>query len=458
MNYSGASAVARSSTAAAPDALPPRPLPAESGATAPPLSVSIVSINYAPELTGIGVYTTGTAEFLARAGAKVSVHTAFPYYPAWSKRSGDRRTLFRREAGSRVSVRRSYVFVPSRPTAIRRVLHELSFVLSASVGYLFAPRAAVTVVVSPPLALGVPLGLLARLKRSRLVFHVQDLQPDTAIELGMLPRGMLARVLHLLERASYRLADRVSVISDGMAERVRGKGVPAAKVVVFRNWADVEQVVPGARETRFRAAWGLGDRTVVMYAGNLGVKQGLDVLLDAAAILGRTRPDVALVVVGDGGERGRLVARARELGLANLQFRPLQPAERLSELLATADVAVVTQRPTVKDIVMPSKLGNIMGSARPVVAAAAPDSELARTVRDADCGIVVAPQDAVQLAGAVAALADSPALRARLGANGRRFAEGFLSRQAILSEFADRLAELAREGRHPLRDPAAIDA
>jgi colanic acid biosynthesis glycosyl transferase WcaI len=446
---------ARARTADASDLPPPQGAAAGSAGAARPVRASIVSINYAPELTGIGVYSTGLAEHLARAGMAATVHTAFPYYPAWAKRAADRRTLFRREAAGGVAVRRSYVYVPARPTALRRILHELSFAASASLGYLFAPRADVTVVVSPPLALGLAIGLLARLKRSPLVLHVQDLQPDTAIELGMLPGGgAIARALHALERASYRLADRVAVISDGIAERLRAKGVPQTKVFVFRNWADTDRVVPGTCATRYRADWNLGARTVVLYAGNLGVKQGLDVLLDAAAILDRSRRDVALVIVGDGGERRRLVERARALGLGNLQFRPLQPAGRMSELLATADVAVVTQRPAVRDGVMPSKLGNLLCSARPVVVAADAGSELARTVRAADCGVVVPPEDPAALAGAIALLADAPVRRARLGANGRRFAEGCLDRQAILAEFAGRLVALAGETRRSARSAA----
>lgn len=409
------------------------------------LTVSLISINYAPELTGIGVYTTGLAEHLAQAGVALTVHTAFPYYPQWAKRASDRRTLYRYERAGDVRLRRSYVFVPSRPTALRRILHELSFTISASVSYLFAPRADVTVIVSPPLALGIPLGLLARIKRSRLCFHVQDLQPDAAIDLGMLPRGAFSRALYFIERSSYRLAHRVSAISAGMARQIAAKGVPESKLVVLPNWADVEHVRPRPRDTAYREAWGLGDRFVAMYSGNLGVKQGLEVLLDAAAILDRTRPDIALVVVGDGGEKARLIGRAAALGLRNLQFRPLQPAERLSEMLATADAAIVTQRATVKDIVMPSKVGNIMSSARPIVGGAAPDSELAQVLHDADCALVVGPRDPHALADAVARLADAPEECKRLGANGRRYAEAFLNQHAILTAFLSVLAGLAEE-------------
>lgn len=411
-----------------------------------PRRATIVSINYAPELTGIGVYTTGLAEGLARAGMDVTVVTAFPYYPSWVKRPCDRRTLFRGERAGPVRLRRSYVFVPRRPTALARIVHELSFAVSAAASYLLAPRAEVTVLVTPPLPLGVPIGLIARLKGSRLLVHVQDLQPDAAVELGMLRGRTLARLLYAIERATYRLADRVSAVSDGMAARLIAKGVPRDKVRVLRNWADADLVQPRDAATAYRRAWGLEGKTVVLYAGNLGVKQGLEVLLDAASRLDRARPDLAFVIVGDGGEKPRLQARAAALALGNVRFEPLQPAERLSELLATADIAVVTQRPTVRDIVMPSKVGNMMASARPVVAAAAPGSELARVLEEAGCARVVDPGDGAALAEAIAALADAPGLRAELGERGRRHAERLLSRRSILAAFAVELAAMVPNG------------
>src|SRR5262249_5082275 len=154
-------------------------------------------------------------------------------YPHWRKAEEDRR-LYRREQVAGVVVRRHYLYVPAKPSALRRMLHEISFVASVSLGYLLGPRADCTMIVSPPLPLGVAIGLLARLRGSRTLFHVQDLQPDAAIEFGLLKKGALTRALFALERWTYRLCHRVSSISEAMVERIRAKGVPADRMILLR--------------------------------------------------------------------------------------------------------------------------------------------------------------------------------------------------------------------------------
>lgn len=397
--------------------------------------ISIVSINYAPERTGIGVYTTGMAEFLAAEGHQVTVHSAFTYYPDWRKVASDRGKLYRRETLNGVDLRRCYLYVPARPSSITRILHEFSFVLSAGLSYLFAPRAERTVIVLPPLALGAAIGVLAKLKRSETILHVQDLQPDAAVELGMLKPGLLTRVLYALERFNYRVVDRVSTISEGMRRRILEKQVPAAKTFLFRNWANDQQVRPMDRMTPLRAEWGLGaEHFVVLYSGNLGRKQGLESLLAAARHL-RDARHVRIVIVGNGAEQPELVRRAAEMQLDNVTFRPLQPMERLSELLATADVSVIPQKRAVTDIVLPSKLCNILASARPVVAAAPETSDLAMILRDGDCGILVEPEDGAQLADGIRRLMGDAALRERTARNAHQYAERHLSQMSVMRKF-----------------------
>lgn len=393
--------------------------------------IALVGINYAPELTGIAVYSTGLAEYLAGEGHEVDVYTAFAYYPRWVKAPADGGRLYRRERLNGVNVRRHYLYVPARPTAVRRMLHELSFIFCASVGYLLGPRAEVTFVVSPPLPLGLPMALLARLKGSRLVFHVQDLQPDAALETGLLRPGAFARALLALERWTYAAAHRVSTISRAMLSRIESKGVRQGKTFMLANWANDERIRPRNPDTEFRRDWALGERFVVLYSGNLGVKQGLDVLLDCARLM-RGDAEVAFVIVGDGGERPHLAARALRERLDNVQFQPLQPEASLSELLATANVAVIPQRPGITDIVLPSKLGNLLAAERPIVATAYNDSELARTLVNAQCGVVVPPGDAQALAGAIARLKATPLEAARMAANGRRYMSERMSSAALL--------------------------
>jgi colanic acid biosynthesis glycosyl transferase WcaI len=414
------------------------------------MKIAIVGINHAPELTGIAVYTTGMAEYLARRGASVSVYCSFPYYPQWAKRSEDRGRLHGRERIGGVDVRRHYAYVPSRPSAARRILHELSFVASTAIGYLLGPRADCTIIVSPPLFLGLPIALIARLKRSRVVVHVQDLQPDAALDLGMLRPGRLTAACYWIERRTYALADRVWTISRGMCERILGKGVAAAKTFVLRNWANEDAVGVLGHDTRYRAEWGLDGRFVVLYAGNLGVKQGLGTVLECARLL-RQREDIVFLVVGDGGEKAALIAQARALGLSNVRFEPLQAPEHLGELLATADVSLVPQKRGVKDIVLPSKLSNILASGRPVVVAAGAETELGEIVRDSGAGMLVEPEDGAAMAEALLALRADPALRQTCGRNARRYMEARLHRETILAGMMQEIeALLAKKPPLPL--------
>lgn len=406
------------------------------------MRISIVSINYAPERTGIGVYTTGMAEFLAADGHDVTVHSGFQYYPEWKKSDADRGRAFRREQIHGVDLHRCYLYVPERPTSAKRILHELSFVISASMSYLFSRRADLTIIVLPPLALGAVIAVLAKLKRSATVLHVQDLQPDAAVELGMLRPGLLTRILYLLEEINYRLAGTVSTISEGMRAKIIEKGVPKPKTMLFRNWANDSFIQPGSRLTALREEWGLSqDHFVVLYSGNLGRKQGLESLLASAAMLA-DMPCIQFVIVGNGAEQPELVSNAESLGLSNIQFRPLQPLERLSELLATADVSVIPQKRAVTDIVLPSKLSNILASGRPVVAASPPTSDLAMILRAGDCGILVDPEDAGQMAAGIRRLASDPALCARYSMNARAYAEHHLLQASVIRRFAEALPPL----------------
>lgn len=416
------------------------------------MNIAIVSINYCPELTGISVYTTGLAESLVAEGDQVDVYTAFPYYPQWRKSPAHHWLWYWAEDINGVRVRRHYLYVPGRPSAIRRMIHELSFVFSATLGYLFGPKADVTVIVSPSLFLGIPLALLAKLKGSATLFHVQDLQPDAAVDTGMLRPGLVTDFFYWIERLTYRLCNRVSTISEGMRRRIAEKGVPREKIVLLRNWANDDHVHVQPGDTGLRREWGLDDKFVVLYSGNMGVKQGLGNLLACADAL-RAERDIAFVIVGEGGEKDALVAQASAMGMANVEFRPLQPMDRLGELLATADIAVIPQKAGVADIVLPSKLANILASGRPVVAAAAAGTELAHILRDGDCGRVVPQGDPVMMAEAILELRDDPALRTRLGANGRRYMEMYLGQAAVLSQFRSELLALAAGSPAPQAAP-----
>jgi colanic acid biosynthesis glycosyl transferase WcaI len=404
----------------------------------------IHGMNYAPELLGIGRYTGELGAYLASRGHQVTVLTAAPYYPQWRVREDYRPQRWRREWRDGVEVLRAPQYVPGRVSGLGRLLQECSFGASClywwSTCLLQRPWDAM-VAVCPPMTSGLVPGLLARRLAVPLVIHVQDLQLDAARELGILRQPLLLAGLTWLELHLFRQARAVTTISRSMAARLAAKGVPPARLQVLPNWADLDKVRPGPRLNALRRELGLTSETVVLYAGNLGEKQGLEVILEAAALT-RGKPSIRYLVAGEGAARDRIKLRAQDLGLDNLTFLPLQSNSRLPLLLAAADLHLVVQRQKAADLVMPSKLTNIMAAGRPFIATAGEGTELARVTSESRAGLVVPPEDGRALAQAVLGLAGDPGARKEMGVRARRYAEAFWSRERILRQWEELLRGL----------------
>jgi colanic acid biosynthesis glycosyl transferase WcaI len=419
--------------------------------------VHIIGINYWPEKTGIAVFATGRAEFLAAQGHQVTVCTAVPYYPEWRVADEYRRRSCATETRAAVEIRRCPVYVPSRVTPVRRMLFEASFLASAFVRSLFCRRPDVLFIESPPLGLAVVAAFLSGLWRVPFVFQVEDLQPDAAFDLGMLQKGHASRLLYALERYAYRRAAVVSTLTPGMQARIVGKGTDAGKVTLFPCWADpaLFELHANEKSARIRMALGLDGAFIVIHAGNMGVKQGLGVLLDAAERT-RSTPEIVYVLLGDGVARSGLESRVRSSGLTNVRFIPLLPEDEFLQLLAEADLCVVAQQRTVADIVFPSKVLTLFAAGKPVVAAVAAGSEVARVVRNSGAGEVVAPEDPDALVAAIEHLRAASTVREAMSAAGRAHARRQWDRGAILRDFADTLEAVA--GRRPVRRTPASES
>jgi len=413
------------------------------------MRVLIVSMNTAPELVGVGKYTGELASSLADQGHAVRVVAAPPYYPDWQVRAGWSRWRWQRETSGKVVTYRCPLYVPRRPSGLRRMLHLASFAASSAavtlwLGGFWRPDA---VIVVEPNLLTAPCALAAaRLAKGCAWLHVQDFEIDAAFALGMVKGAWLRHQAARMESWLMRRFDRVSTISQRMCERLRQKGVDDGRILLLPNWVDAEAIFPMAEANPLRAELGIAeDKTVALYAGNMAAKQGLETLIDAARAL-RQRDDIVFVLAGAGPSRTVLEERASDL--ANVRFLPLQPLEKLNQLLNLADVHLLPQRSGAADLVMPSKLSGMFASGRAVVAGANPGTELEAVV--APRGILVPPEDASAFAGAVQGLADDAGLRARLGAAGRAFVEAMWSRQAVVADF-DALLGM---GRSPAPDDA----
>jgi colanic acid biosynthesis glycosyl transferase WcaI len=413
-----------------------------------------LGINYWPEETGIAPFTTGRCEYFASCGHEVVACCGVPYYPEWRVPDGYRRTLFKREQRAGVTLLRSRMYVPRKITSVRRVLHEGSFVSASFLYALSGHRPDLLLVTSPPLGLAASAMALSRLWRVPYVFHVADLQPDTAVDLGMLRHGRFVRALYGLEEAAYHNAALVSTLTEGMRRRIVAKGVPPEKVVIFSDWVEPSLLnVPPPIPPRSNDS---GDDFVVAHFGNIGFKQGLDVVIEAAKLCISERR-LNYLLVGDGAARPALEARATTLGLSNLRFLPLQPHEHFLELLARADVCLVTQQRSVADIVFPSKVITLLASARPVIASVGADSEVARVVLESGAGIVVAPEDPRALVEAVVRIRSDPLLRVRMGRAGRVYALERWERGTVLKSTERSLVEVLK-GRDTWHSaPAGVD-
>ena len=392
--------------------------------------ILVVGINYAPETIGTGKYTSEMCAWLASRGHALRVIAAPPYYPAWKVWNGYRRLWFTRATLDGVQVIRCPLWVPAHPGGVKRLLHLGSFAATSALALLWslAWRPTHVVAVAPTLASAPMAWLVARMSGARCWLHIQDFELDAMVEMGIVRAGPLERAALALERWLLRRFDRVSTISPKMLERLASKGVDADKRVLFPNWADIDAIHPLAAPSPYRAELGIADDAVVaLYSGNMGLKQGLELLGQAAGAL----PAIQFVFGGQGP--GRAALEAACANLPNVRFLDLQPLERLNDWLGLADIHLLPQRADVADLVMPSKLTGMLASGRPVLATALPGTGVANAIRD--CGCSVAPGDSDAFVQALQDLAGDPALRASLGGVACRQAETTLARCGILNRF-----------------------
>jgi colanic acid biosynthesis glycosyl transferase WcaI len=394
------------------------------------MRILIYSANFSPEPTGVGKYSGEMVAWLAAEGHDVRVIAAPPYYPAWKIAPGYRWPMFRRERIAGADIWRAPIWVPKSPGGLKRTLHLFSFALASFPLVLmqlpWRPELVITVA---PAFMCAPAGLLAAsLAGAKSWLHLQDFEIDVAFKMGLLKGKFLRRVALRMERWMLRRFGTVSTISGRMMERLLLKGVAPERVCYFPNWVDVSRVGSLRSRERYRAELGIPrGATVALFSGTLGGKQGLMVIPAAAGLL-EARTDIVFVVCGEGVMRPAI--EAASAGLSNFHLIPLQPQERLQELLGMADMHLMPQSPDAADLVLPSKLSGMLASGRPVVAACRAGTEIAEIV--SQCGIVVAPDDAAGLAEAVASLADDPARRADLGRRARDIAEARFERDATL--------------------------
>lgn len=397
------------------------------------MKILLYGINFAPELTGIGKYTGEMAAWLAKSGYDVRVVTAPPYYPNWRVTQGYRSGSYTHEVWEGARVWRAPLWVPESPSGVKRLLHLASFALFSLPVMLrqLAWRPDVVWVVEPPLICAPTALWIARLARARAWLHIQDYEVDAAFALGLLKGDFAKRLVTGLERWLMRRFDQVSTISVSMMKHALDKGVDGNRLVHCPNWIDLGRIFPLDEPSCYRTELNIPSSAVVaLYSGNMGNKQGLEILAEAAELLA-DEPNLIFVFCGNGAGRPELEKRTK--GLHNVRFLDLQPADRLNDLLGLADIHLLPQRADAADLVMPSKLTGMLASGRAIVATAHAETELGRVV--SKCSVITPPGDTAAFVDAIRSLARDSEHRHALGKAGREYAEMKLNISHILLDF-----------------------
>lgn len=383
------------------------------------MRILLFSLYFHPDPAANSVIMTQLAQHLAAAGHSLTVICAFPHYDTNRIWPVYRKKLLQHESHHGINICRTWLYVPSKKTSmLGRLLNYVSFnVLSTLVG-LALPRPDVILAPSPPLSIGLSAWLLGLLRRVPYVYNVQDIYPDIAVRLGTLSSPRVIAFFSWLERFVYRRATAVSVISEGFRRNLLSKGVPEGKIVLIPNFVDTAFMAPRAKDNPFASRHGLVDRFVVLFAGNVGLSQGLEHVLAAAELLADCQ-DVLFLITGNGSAKPTLERRAAEMCLGNVRFLPFQPREEVPDMYAAADVCLVPLRKGVGFESVPSKALTIMAAGRPIIASVDEGTDAYDLVRDAECGLCTPPEDPAALAGAIRTLYADPALRDRMGRSGR---------------------------------------
>jgi colanic acid biosynthesis glycosyl transferase WcaI len=414
------------------------------------VKIVVLCPHFEPDTAPTGSMMSRIVRELAGLGHELHVVTSLPWYADHAVESAWRGRWIRTERTDWGSITRVHPFPgDDKANLARRTLGFIGFSVLAEVAALRAGgwfrRVDVVFAMSPPLTLGATGWLAGLLRRAPLVFNIQDVFPDAAVRTGAIRNRRIIRLAEWLERWSYHRAAAVTVVSDDLRRNVSSKVNPSrdVRVEVITNFVDTDVIRPQGRLTGYRRELGIGEQPVVLYAGNVGFSQSLELVVEAA----RRCPDLMFVVNGDGAARSGVERSAADV--ANIRFSGYQPIERLPEVLASGDVHVVPLRAGLGDVSVPSKTYSSLAAGRPVVASIDPGTEIPRLLEASGGGIAVRPDDADAFVGAIRALVDDPDRAALHGERGRAWVVAEASPSAVGAAYAQLMADVARPDRPP---------
>jgi colanic acid biosynthesis glycosyl transferase WcaI len=358
--------------------------------------VLVCGINFYPELTGIGKYTAEMVNWMVNHDIACTVITAYPYYPYWEIQKPYKNYLFKKEVShnGNLIVYRCPLYIPRNPSGFKRIVHEATFFMSAFVVLLlqlFKKTHDFVFTISPPFHLGF-LALFYRLfKKTKVTYHIQDLQVDAAKELNMIKSDAFISLMMQFEKFIIKESDFVSSISDGMINKIKLKD--NRPVLKFPNWVDTEFFYPIDDKQNLKQQWGYKeDDYIILYSGNLGEKQGLNIIIQLAERFAGNQ-NIKFVICGSGSYKATLLKLAEDSRLDNVDFLPLQPPEVFNKFLNMADMHLIIQRKEASDLVLPSKLANILAVGGLLLATANENTSLYNTIHENKIGLIAEPED-----------------------------------------------------------------
>lgn len=399
----------------------------------------LISTNFSPELTGIGKYSGEMAQWLADNGNKVKVICSPPYYPEWKINKDYSSWRYTKETNGNLAVLRCPIWVPRKVTGIKRIIHLASFALSSFpvvIKQVFW-KPEVVICIEPPIFNSFGALLTSKLSGAKSILHIQDFEIDAAFDLGIITSKRLKNYIYKFERFLLERFTKVSTISESMKKLLTKKGVSAERQLLFPNWVDTDFITPYQTST-YRTKLSIAENKIVaLYSGNMGEKQGLEIIIKAAEAL----TDITFVMCGSGSALTRLRKQAAHLN--NIIWLPLQPYENLCDFLNLADIHLLPQQFGAADLVMPSKLTGMLSSGKAIIATADEGTEIHSVLQSR--GLTVRPEDTLGFINAIQYFVDHPDERINCGANARKYAELHLNYKAIMNNFFNELKKLATE-------------
>jgi colanic acid biosynthesis glycosyl transferase WcaI len=386
-------------------------------------------------------------EWLAQSGVECTVLTTYPYYPHWAVQEPYRKNRFFYKietkafpSGGKIKVIRCPIYVPKNPSGLKRMILDVSFLVSSFVPLLFllfSKKRNNVMAIAPSFLLGLPALIYKKVKGAKMIYHIQDLQIEAAKELGMIKSQRLLNTLFMLEAVILKKADVVSSISDGMMSRIKSK---AKKEIYFLpNWSNVEMFQPDTVTDVEKAGFGFdpNDR-IILYSGAIGQKQGLEVIIDAAKHF-RDQAELKFVICGSGPYKTHLQQWVQKEHLSNIVFLPLQPIEKFNAFLNIAEVHLVIQKADASDLMLPSKLTTILSVGGLALITANQGSGLYQLVDNHGVGRVVKAENLNALINGITESLNPQLENDDIRSKARKYAEQHLDINAILNRFQSEL-------------------